>query len=135
MTREIKFRGKQAYGGAGWKYGNITGSPDRPHIEEVNKIGEHSYHLPITEVVPRTVGQFTGLRDKNGKEIYEGDIIRNVKGLVKTQSGEYEDDAEVFVVKYEDAKFNVSYYAQVANSLEIIGNIHDNPELLEGDNQ
>lgn len=83
------------------------------------------------EIQLDTIGEFTGLYDKNGTPIYEDDIVRNVKGLVKTQSGEYEDDAEVFAVKHEDARFNVSYYARVTGSLEVIGNIYDNPELIK----
>lgn len=79
-----------------------------------------------------TLGEFTGLNDKNGTPIYEGDIVRHVRGQKRMMvSGEYEDDAIVFTVKYEDAQFNVSYYARVTGSLEVIGNIYDNPELVK----
>lgn len=78
-----------------------------------------------------TLGEFTGLNDKNGTPIYEGDIVRHVRGQKRTDSGEYEDDAIVLTVKYEDAQFNVSYYARVTGSLEVIGNIYDNSELVK----
>ena len=79
-------------------------------------------------VYPETVGQYTGLTDKNGKRIFEGDIIR--KGF------------ECFVVKwngvqsrwglFDKCDFEVTgFNKHTENYLEIIGNIHDNPELLE----
>lgn len=77
-----------------------------------------------------TLGEFTGLNDKNGTPIYEGDIVRHVRGQKMMVSGEYEDDAIVLTVKYEDAQFNISFYARVTDSLEVIGNIYDNPELI-----
>ena len=81
-------------------------------------------------VLPETLTQFTGLYDKKGREIYEGDIIRNVKGQKKDASGNFVEDVEILAVEFKHAAFNVSCYALI-NDLEIIGNIFDNPELME----
>ena len=99
--------------------------------------GKRVYHIVSdsgmrNDIQPDTIGEYTGLNDKNGTPIYEGDIVRHVRGQKRMMvSGEYEDDAIVFTVKYEDAQFNVSYYARVTGSLEVIGNIYDNPELVK----
>lgn len=77
------------------------------------------------EIMPETVGQFTGLKDKNGKKIFEGDI------------GWDEHNECYGVVKFEEGKFlyvweNIAEdLREVADSIEIYGNIHENPELLE----
>ena len=74
------------------------------------------------EVIQETVGQFTGLTDKNGKKIFEGDIV----ALRTSRTHE---------VKYADGGFYMEGTAipmRHADKFEVIGNIHDNPELLEG---
>ena len=145
MTREIKFRGKIAFGGYnggdGWIYGNLTGSPTHPYIQEVKVLGNDFYHLPITEVAQKSIGQFTGLHDKNGKEIYEGDIIA-VNGM---QIGYIVGGVRGYCydVIYTPAKSNGekswSLYSVVTidypNKCEVIGNIYDNPVLLKGGEQ
>lgn len=67
-----------------------------------------------------TLGQFTGLRDKNGKEIYEGDFILWIDGASATFNVEW---------MAKEAKFNLD--RDVADHSEVIGNIHENPELLK----
>jgi uncharacterized phage protein (TIGR01671 family) len=92
-------------------------------------------------VIAESIGQFTGLHDKNGKEIYEGDIIKdkkyNYKHLIR-----YSNDKACFtatIVKYVGDNISERFWeSDVTQSWiiecgkEIIGNIHDNPELMEG---
>ena len=123
MKREIRFRGKTSQGE--WLYGDLQQLNDGTVRIAVNNECwnddgiQSSDYLKILEVNPNTVGQFTGLYDKYDKQIYEGDIVSNIKG-------------DVFVVEYRGAEFNISYLSLVSkNSVKVIGNIHDNPELLK----
>ena len=80
-------------------------------------------------VLPETVGQYTGLTDKNGKRIFEGDIIECV---VIYDIGQYPTfEKEIHAVCYREGCFTPFYNCE-RNSFEVIGNIHDNPELLKG---
>jgi uncharacterized phage protein (TIGR01671 family) len=134
--REIKFRGKDQWGN--WRYGDLmkTSIPTAsPVIVE-----EFYYDDPddsMFEVDPATVGQFTGLLDSNGKEIYEGDIVRfELPPMVLTN-----EKTAVGVVVYEYGQFLVIIHAMrftifsIINDCTIIGNVHDSPELLEADNE
>lgn len=81
------------------------------------------------EVIPETVGQYTGLKDKNGKKIFEGDIIEfygdKIGAVVYN-----EEDTEYGMVLDGTNYCGLGHYYSSWN-LEVIGNIHDNPELLE----
>ena len=132
--REIKFRGKRIDNGK-WVYGGYSFcEKDNTHwitvmgLDHISHIGWHQ------EVVPETVGQFTGLLDGNGKEIYEGDILKNVLNImVDHEPFEIVFDNDMGCWCWADAEGNIDpFYSSIAKNSVVIGNIHDNPELLEG---
>ena len=112
--RTIKFRGKRIDNG-GWVYGDLC-TKDIHHGTSILTDG-----VIINAVSPETVGQFTGLLDKNGKEIYEGDIVKS----------KYSNPAPV---EFLDGQFCANYNGYCAlipsEAYVVIGNIHDTPELL-----
>lgn len=129
--RVIKFRGKSLNTGH-WVYGDLIQRGKRKFIEY--------------EVEPITVGQFIGLFDKNGQEIYEGDIIRKItkSGYPNNLVGEIVFRNGLFGIK-NDSRYGLPVSIIVTESewvdgnasgtstyeYEIIGNVYDNPELLE----
>lgn len=141
MTREIKFRGKAKLDGKWW-FGNLV-SKDTRGRTQIND----PEHGGCFDIDPETVGQFTGLHDKNGKEIYEGDIVysefedgSNGSSLVGWNEKEFcfgimDEYAYRSKLKgYEYPTFLnrvMLAFMRDAKIFEVIGNIHDNPELLK----
>lgn len=129
MKREIKFRGKRA-DGSSWVYGDLRqeNSGNKVIMTNLSTWEDNGDNVdPYGEDVivnPDTIGQFTGLHDKNGKEIFEGDIIRNksCKGVVVYKNGAF---------CLELGKSCGYVWLFCLDSLLDIGNIYDNPELLE----
>ena len=124
--REIKFRGRSDVNNV-WHYGDLATGKRQPAIVEGDIYTRFFY------VDPATVGQFTGLKDSTGKEIYEGDIVRfELPPMVLTN-----EKIAVGAVVYEYGQFLVIIHAMrftifgVVNDCTVIGNVHDNPELLE----
>lgn len=127
--RTIQFRGKRVDNGK-WVYGFLA---DEDYINDVNSVD-----LSSIEVDKETVGQFTGLFCSNGDEIYEGDILRITQVRPKNEANV---DRGICVVEFSvwngwSVGTRWDRYAFNPNNpidvIEIIGNIHDNPELLKG---
>lgn len=120
--RVIKFRGKDSE----WHYGNF----DQDDCT-IYRHGDGVY-----KVIPETVGQFTGVYDKDGREIYEDDIISFEAFGNPVELVHFEGSAFGIGGKNGLPKRRVSFFTILSNFVKyydiyVIGNIHDNPELLE----
>ena len=142
--REILFRGKTHSGE--WVYGNLVKSNGKYFIyyEEPDEMCQTGNWLFYKVVDPSTVGQYTGLTDKYGKKIFEGDIVKykntdgiKVNGVALTIIGKVncnEKNAS-FAIDGKD-KIGAKHYDYFPiKNIEVIGNIHDNPELMKGAEQ
>lgn len=138
MEREIKFRGKDFETGQ-WIEGSLTIYPKYYPTITLVEDAEPIPKKTTCVVLPETVGQFTGLCDKNGKEIYEGDIVKTKEYGIDIPNGVFcynVAGCDNFSVDYIDGGFrllnNQRYFLLCkGNHLEVIGNIYDNPELMK----
>ena len=133
--RELKFRGKQIT----WIYGGISIFDGEATIYDYDCVVNSAYEVDI-----KTVGQFTGLLDKNGTEIYEGDILQWTSSWKKHDNAKDEGMVYNNVVEYYAGANHCGYRLRnksftkpltgkngIYNAKAIvIGNIHENPELL-----
>lgn len=121
--REILFRGKRK-DNSEWVegyYADVTKSNIilTGRIDITETIGAEMFRI-----IPETVGQYTGLTDKNGKKIFEGDIVKFGNNIYEIR----------FIEKYSrfaGTNSHCVFASFLLNTSEIIGNIHDNPELME----
>lgn len=146
--REILFRGQtrrygeKVWAGTGeklpgnWVYGGIfPGTGDFSVIYGGNSETLEISTLEKHVVYSDTVGQYTGLMDKNGKRIFEGDVIRSHNGKVfEVKFGQHMDDENLYQACgwYVHGDYGTLSFGEDWGGHEIIGNIHDNPDLLKG---
>ena len=127
--REIKFRGKSTVFGKGWRYGYLTvavGGKGK-WFKITNPNAPNCYD---PEVDPETVGEFTGFKDIDDKEIFEGDIIQNDEH--PEEVGKIINENGCWLVDWVDDDTKPCLGWLLDNTPQkVIGNIFDNPELLE----
>ena len=127
--REIIFRGKTSDANK-WIEGYLFVSQEGGHyIVDTNNDGDNGIPVRLILVNPETVGQYTGLTDENGKKIFEGDIVKIYDGLGRCEGIGKIQWNELFLAWHTgECK---SMFGNYIASYEIIGNIYDNPELLD----
>ena len=157
--REILFRGKRADNGE-WIEGYYAKQSNHACFAHELKYQHFIFKdvcldfnlggLQEFEIIPETVGQYTGLTDKNGRKIFEGDILRGFEyPFCSNINGEFNyfaeivwfDDSSAFgIYTFKNPKSNVRGISEGntdyleyfnADKWEVIGNIHDNPEILK----
>ena len=141
--REVLFRGKEVADGK-WIEGFYSAEEYNPYSGEV----EHIPRIQIIGkcvslgVIPETVGQYTGLTDKNGVKIFEGDILKSTIKIIDCDDEEFSispyDREDIGIVEWRKDGFMIAHksgtWARSFYGCEnyVIGNIHDNSKILKG---
>ena len=139
--REILFRGKgdKKYNDGMWYFG----VPIRCYDGDWQICTNNSKRV----VIPETIGQYTGVTDKNGERIFEGDIVKYKEACKFGDNDEMEEAEEQYlctnIVEFENGRFfplpqrcdcEDYFFSYGSYDFEVVGNVHDNPELLRGNN-
>ena len=140
--REILFRGKH---NGEWVYGSFASAPRKALIYEISESIPTRMEGKYVDI--KTVGQYTGLTDKNGKKIFEGDVFRledEMVGIIIFKDGCFRLQVWGLCGTFTESGYDecgggwgliecepMDWYN--LHDMEIIGNIHDNPELLKGE--
>ena len=139
--REILFRGKgdKKYNDGMWYFG----VPIRCYDSDWQICTDNSKRT----VIPETIGQYTGVTDKNGERIFEGDIVKYKEACKFGDNDEMEEAEEQYlctnIVEFKNGRFFTLpqrcdcedyFFSYGSYDFEVIGNIYDNPELLGGNN-
>lgn len=137
MNREIKFRGQNSFS-FNWIIGSLLIKDETPDIIMTYTGNKH-------DVFPESIGQFTGIYDCESKEVFEGDVLEVIyynhtgKNCKLIQEVYYLEESGCFCVKtvgkevspIENDRNNVPlHWTSQPNTIKVIGNIHENPELL-----
>ena len=140
--REILFHGKHKSTDE-WIYwdafGRITTASGKIFKFTVKRSGHESYYYHINQLLEKidrtTIGQYTGLTDKDGRKIFEGDIVKGLLlfGLPVLGVASFKDGAFGLAWQRGDVDEFSAFTSMCNVEYEVIGNIHDNPELLGGD--
>jgi len=130
MNREIKFRGKRI-NNSEWVIGDLLKDGSKIFITNLTGASRNYY-----EVIPETVGQFTGLKDKNDVDIYEGDYDADFQVIMWCENrngwaSKTYDFPTKEIICCHCYRCEGDYDIQEIDNIEIIGNIHDNPELTK----
>lgn len=126
--KEPLYRAKTQGSSPEWVYGYYC--KYGKHIDKIHCVNKDGYAYLQIGIDLVTLGQYTGLTDKNGNKIFEGDIVTtgatlllgNLKGIV-----EYSSTSARYIISFK----NKVYHYEDLTKAEVVGNIYDNPELLE----
>lgn len=128
--REIMFRGKDKRNGE-WEWGGYFNGVGAAHIV-AERLGGF---VEMVEVDPETVGEYTGLKDKSGKRIYEGDILRDDWGKIYNVFFSFKSCSFMAEIAGEHSEYETGNYRigkAWCDTIRVVGNVHDNPDLLKG---
>ena len=132
MEREKLFRGKRTDNGE-WVCGDLLQDVESGICAIVSyvNLGGNIHDLSescIFAVIPETVGQYTGLTDKNGTKIFEGDIVQAFECIYVIM---WDSVRAMFYLRDPISRVSADFYNYFGSDLTVIGNIYDNPELLK----
>lgn len=138
--REILFRGKRKDNGE-WVYGYFVKAADYLYTDKTvhvilplsTVLYPHGEFDEIVEIIPETLGQWIGLCDKNGTKIFEGDVVKYQIGsdYILGRIGWNETHLAYTILVITDTRLYYYIDEGLGSDMEVIGNIHDNPELME----